>query len=497
MLKFIKKTYFLIPLMVISVSCFELEQEVLDGITPEQLANSNNPQLINVLKASAYQRIVGSWGGHNSIWSLHEVASDELAIPQKGADWEDGGQWIRVHRHQYLPTEESVNNAWVYCYTAIGDINLLLLQFPDLAELQAELKVLRAMVYLWLIDAYGNVPIITEQTTDPTPPTNTRQEVFNFIESSVKDNMALLIEANTRTTVNKWVAHAILAKLYINAEVYTGTAKWAEAEAEADAIIAGGVFSLNSNFFGNFSTTNDNSPENIFTLNYDENNAGGFNLAQMTLHYESQKTFDLQEQPWNGYASLEAFYNSFDDDDARKRSFIVGPQFASDGVTPLIDNAAEANDPDGPAVNFTPSISMLAPNALRQEGARVGKFEFARGAGPNLSNDFPIFRYGDILLIKAEAALRRGQSGVALGLVNEIRDRAGASPLATLTLDELLAERGREMYAEGYRRSDLIRFGRYNEAWWEKPASAPTKNIFPIPFQQLQVNPNLQQNPGY
>lgn len=497
MLKFIKKTYFLIPLMVISVSCFELEQEVLDGITPEQLANSNNPQLINVLKASAYQRIVGSWGGHNSIWSLHEVASDELAIPQKGADWEDGGQWIRVHRHQYLPTEESVNNAWVYCYTAIGDINLLLLQFPDLAELQAELKVLRAMVYLWLIDAYGNVPIITEQTTDPTPPTNTRQEVFNFIESSVKDNMALLIEANTRTTVNKWVAHAILAKLYINAEVYTGTAKWAEAEAEADAIIAGGVFSLNSNFFGNFSTTNDNSPENIFTLNYDENNAGGFNLAQMTLHYESQKTFDLQEQPWNGYASLEAFYNSFDDDDARKRSFIVGPQFASDGVTPLFDNAAEANDPDGPAVNFTPSISMLAPNALRQEGARVGKFEFARGAGPNLSNDFPIFRYGDILLIKAEAALRRGQSGVALGLVNEIRDRAGASPLATLTLDELLAERGREMYAEGYRRSDLIRFGRYNEAWWEKPASAPTKNIFPIPFQQLQVNPNLQQNPGY
>ncbi|MFC3879359.1 RagB/SusD family nutrient uptake outer membrane protein [Algoriphagus namhaensis] len=494
MFKSIKKICLLVPVVMLA-SCWELDQEVLDGVTAEDVANSDNPVLIDVLKASAYSRIVGSWGGHNSIWSINEVASDEMAIPQKGADWEDGGQWLRMHRHTWNASEESFNNSWNYCFSAVGEINNLLIQYPDLPALNAELKILRAFVYLWLIDSFGNVPIITEQSSGGNPTNNSRAEVFAFIESSILDNAALLPQVDSKTTINFYSAHAILAKLYLNAEIYTGTARWADAEAAADVVMSG-PYSLSSNFFNNFATRNGGSTENIFTLPYDENNAGGFNLAQMTLHYLSQNTFDLQEQPWNGYASLEEFYNSFDDEDVRKGSFLVGPQFASDG-TRLNDISAEANDPDGQPLTFTPEINELAPGAYRQAGVRVGKYEFASGAGSSLSNDYPLLRLGDIILVKAEAALRTGDAGTALTMVNMIRSRANLPALSAVTLDDIYDERGKEMFAEASRRTDMIRFGKWNQPWWEKGQSEPFRALFPIPLPQINANPNLVQNPGY
>ena len=338
---------------------------------------------------------------------------------------------------------------------------------------------------------------MTETSTGGNPTNNTRAEVFAFIEKSIKDNMALLPKTDTKTTINYYTAHAMLAKLYINAEVYTGSPKWAEAEAAADSVINGGKFSLSANFFSNFSTRNGGSTENILTLPYDENNAQGFNIAQMTLHYLSQNTYNLQEQPWNGYASLEEFYNKFDNADARKASFIAGPQFASDGVTRLKDISAEATDPDGQDLTFTPTINMLGPNAFRQAGVRIGKFEFASGAGANLSNDYPLIRLADIILIKGEAALRQGKTAAALTAVNQIRKRAGMAELTSVTLDQIFDERGFEMFAEASRRTDMIRFGKWSQPWWEKGTSEPHRTLFPIPLQQINANPNLKQNPGY
>lgn len=486
----------MLPLAFGLGACWELDQEVLDGVTADDITNSTNPNLINVLKASAYSRIVGSWGGHNSIWSIHEVSSDEMAIPQKGADWEDGGQWIRMHRHQWDAKEESFNNTWNYCFTAIGEINNLLIQYPDVEALIAELRVLRALSYLWLIDTFGNVPIVDENTTGGNPSNKSRAEVFAFIESSIKDNMDLLVKENTKTTINYYTAQAMLAKLYINAQIYTGTARWAEAEAAAEEVINSGKYSLSSNFFANFSERNGGSTENILTLPYDQNNAQGFNLPQMTLHYLSQNTYNLQEQPWNGYASLEEFYNNFEDDDVRKNSFLEGPQFSSDG-TRLNDISAEAGDPDGQPLTFTPNINMLTPNAFRQAGVRVGKFEFASGAASSLNNDYPLIRLGDIILIKAEAEFRQGKTGDALTSVNMIRERAGVDPHAALTLDLIFEERGFEMFAEASRRTDMIRFGKWNQPWWEKPQSEAFRGLFPIPQQAINANPNLIQNPGY
>ncbi len=488
-------TWFAAIVLLVS-ACAEPEQEIFNGYTAEELATSDNAALTDVLKASAYQRIIGTWGGHNSLWSIHEVASDEAVIAQKGGDWFDGGLWLRMHRHEYNPQEGAINNGWAYCYTAIGDINLLLQQYPDVAALGAELRVLRALVYLWLIDAWGNVPIVLETDDDPTPPTVSRAEVFNFIESSINDNIGLLTRDNTKTTLNYWSAKMILAKLYLNAEVYTGTARLADANAALNDVINNGPFSLENNYFANFSTNNGGSSENILTLPYDQDNAGGFNLGQMTGHYLTQFTFDLQEQPWNGYASLEEFYNAYEDGDARKNSFLVGPQFSSTGER-LEDSSAEDADPDGPPLTFTPEINELEPNSLRQAGARIGKFEFQSGAAQSLSNDFPIFRYGDALLMKAEVEWRLGNPGAALNFVNQVRARAGVDPLSALDADILLAERGRELFAEGWRRSDLIRFGKYGDAWWEKGPSDDFRALFPIPQQQIDANPDLTQNPGY
>jgi starch-binding outer membrane protein, SusD/RagB family len=483
--------------------CEAPEQQIFDEIPRATALATKDPTALAAFAAAAYKPLVGTWGAHNSLWSMQEIASDEMVIAIKGGDWTDGNQWTRMHEHGYLPTEESVGNAWAYCFSAVGTINNTLKSFGGSAILRAELETLRAMVYLWLIDAYGNVPIITETSTDPTPATKTRAEVYAFIESSVVNNLANLPKTKTYSTVNWYVGQAILAKLYINASVYTGTPQHQKAVDAAEAIIASGLYSLESDYFANFKSDNAGSKENIFVINYDKVNGEGFNLPQMTLHYSSQATFNLAEQPWNGYASLEDFYNSYDNADKRKKNFLAGPQFSSAGVR-LQDNSFETADPDGADLTFTPFISAIKPKpgntfgSLRQQGARVGKFEFPTGSTRHLSNDFPIFRYADVLLMKAEALWRISNgSAEALTLVNQVRTRAGIPALVSLTAADLLAERGREMFAEGYRRSDLVRFGKYNDAWWEKPTSVASKNIFPIPQGQILVNTKLVQNPGY
>jgi hypothetical protein len=321
--------------------------------------------------------------------------------------------------------------------------------------------------------------------------------VFAFVESELNDVLpSLSDEIGNRSTMTQWAAQAALSRLYLNAEIYIGTPRYADAIAAADEVINSGLYSLEPDFFATFDATNDASVEHIFSIPYDPVLAQGFNLPQMTLHYSSQQTFDLQEQPWNGYASLEEFYNTFSEDDDRINSFLVGPQFSSTGER-LIDASAEDNDPDGPPLTFTPEINELAPNSLRQAGARVGKWEFASGSGQHLANNWALFRYAEVLMNKAEAEFRLGNTGDALDLVNQVRTRANAPALTALTEETLYDERGREFFAEGLRRSDMIRFGTFNEAWWEKPASDPTKNLFPIPRQRRDVNPNLVQNPGY
>jgi hypothetical protein len=161
-----------------------------------------------------------------------------------------------------------------------------------------------------------------------------------------------------------------------------------------------------------------------------------------------------------------------------------------------------ASDDGNLQLNYNPKINQLAPNSQREAGARPGKFSYKQFGRDNMDNDYPIVRLGELYLVRAEALARQsGNWADALADVNVIRNRANVSNLSSLTADSFLAERGREMFQESARRTDLIRFGKYNGTWWEKPASPAYVNIFPIPQSQITTTATgpykLSQNPGY
>ena len=478
----------------------DLDEEIYTEVLSSEFGQTEEE--VTALVGAAYSSYGGWIGGP---WVANIVSSDAGIVPTRGTDWAENGQWARLHEHDFNAEDFYADFAWPPLYSGINNANRIIFQLEETgtdAALQTvkELRVLRAINYYYLMDMYGSVPLVTSfADAEENPGNNTRAEIFAFVTSEVEaviNDMPTDV-ASTYGKINKWVAHALLAKIYLNAEVYVGTPQWDKVIEHTDAIINSGNYNLAADFFDNFSISNETSPENIFVFVYDRIFSGGMSVAVRSLHYESQKTYNFTAQPWNGYSSLEDFYNKFDDDDVRKKSFVVGPQFDSAG-NPLMDASAEPTDPNGQAVEFTPEITGLR-EALRQEGTRIGKFEFELGGDPaNMSNDFPLFRYGDILLTKAEAELRLGNTADALVLVNMIRERAGVPVLAALTLEDMLDERGRETAFEGYRRQDQIRFGTFNDAWQFKPADPSDHvNIFPISRNQLEANPNLQQNPGY
>lgn len=524
-------------------SCTNLDEELYSDLAADDFYKTDEQFIASL--GGAYSAFAGL-GNHFGYWTLNELASDELVITTKGGDWYDGGVLIQMHEHKYTVDNPIVNSAWGWIYGGINTSNRLIYQFEKLAsedptkaetaeKFTAELRAIRALWYYWLVDAWGNVPLVTDfLDTDP-PATSSRAEVYNFIESELTDVIDLLPDTKDDATygrMTKWVALAIRSKLYLNAQVYTGTQQYQKAADDAKAIIDAGLYNLESVYSNNFIVNNQGSNENIFVYPYDKVFAGGFNWPMMTLHYASQGVYNLTAQPWNGYSVVEEFYNSYVDPDqnpgpqgpvwlglavdsdsdripdtegttdSRLSNFVVGPQYKADG-TQATDPGFEgpssaAPDPDGAPLNFTPQINQIYPNGWRQGGARIGKYQYERGGTPNMSNDFVVFRYADILLIRAEALWRLSPaSAEALTLVNQVRVRAGVDPFTSLDADKLLAERGREMFAEMNRRQDLIRFGKFNDAWWEKDPSTTTYNLFPIPKAQRDVNPNLTQNPGY
>jgi len=531
-------------------ACGDLTETIHTEVPSDQFFQ-NDDEFISAL-GDAYDPLAGLGFSHTGI-ANGRVATDETIVGQKGADWEDGGHWIRMHRHTFRNDDPGPSGGWVGLYGGVNNANRLVFQFESLVEsgdvskedakqFIAELKVLRAFYYYLLLDNYGNVPIVAsfaDAPENPSQPSSDFQEgrraVFEFVESEVQNNIdALSTDPNaTYGRVNKWVAHMLLAKLYLNAEVYTGTPRWSDVIPHTDAIINSGNYSMTTDYFENFKVDNSSSPEIIFAIPYDKVFLPGFNIHMATLHVVSQPQYSLQNQPWNGFATMEEFYASYIDPeqnpgpqaevwgtkmtsteqgldrvqgtlDERLGNFLVGPQYEQDGSR-LMDPGATALDPNGPPVTFTPETNMLEPNYIRQAGARTGKFEIEPGISTDMSNDFPVFRYTDVLLVKAEALWRMSNSdSEALALVNQVRQRAGVSAFDALTAKRILAERGREMFNEMTRRQDLIRFTgaeggetRFNDPWEYKEESPEYRNVFPIPRDQLEANSNLVQNPGY
>jgi hypothetical protein len=508
----IKIFLFLISFLHIGISCTKLDTNVYDQVTnfwqtPDQIAAGVAP---------AYSGL-RNYAPANNVFSLNEVSTDEVIVPIRGGDWNDNGNWEKLWKHTWKPDHPQLSDTWEYIYSSIARVNSILQTVNAIdpkpnesASIIAELKTIRAFYNYLALDPFGNVPIVENNNTDLSQLGNkSRTEVFSYVVKEIKDNLtSLTTEVNLKTygRATQWFAQSILAKLYLNALVYTGTPRWAECIATCDAILNSNKYSLESNFFNNFLIANEGSKENIFVIPFDRNAGLNYFWVQAaTLHYTSNRTFGLDFGGFNGFCSTAEYYNIFSPNDVRRKMFLVGQQY----VNQIMDSAHIQYDTD---VNlpliFDPVIKSFSnPGPVsRMSGARCAKWEYNKQGGGLMSNDFAVYRLADIILMKAEAQFRNGDITAALATINQkingvsIRNRTGLPDFdaTEMNLDGLLKERARELSWEGWRRNDLIRFNHYTDARIpEKAVSQNFRILYPIPASALAKNPYLVQNPGY
>jgi hypothetical protein len=534
---FLKYTCLVLPLVVIH-SCTKLEENVYSQFVTSNFYNNKNEVLAAVLRPYTH---ANAWitPGQNGWWRLSELSADQLAWPVKGRHGQDGGQWIRDHNHTWLNDGEEIWGPWRLMWWGLGLCSEPIdnLQKRDVAAMKitqtekdayiAELKLLRAFHYLRLMDLYGNIPIV-QAIGEESPPTRPRAEVFAFIEKEIKDNIDKLpvLSASMKGRVTQAAGYGMLVELYLNAQKWSGAPRWDDCIAACDKLISGaaggqnGVMALDANITDTYIPTNDRvSKEIVFSIAYDFVNGNGWKPQWNSdfYHFNQRYIYDGTHNGNDGVVMIPGVYSTFKNNDLRKTEWILaGPQFyLTDPTKPVVGTEEYRDKP----LVFVDSIQRVSEGKTvsnmtqgeENSGLRFNKYKPGRQADPNyMSTDWNVYRLSWIYFAKAEALMRKNNgtaTAEAVQLINTVKRRAFSTTdwvteqytTATLTLDELLAERGREFIFEGFRRQDLIRFGKFTTAaWWDhQPSNDVNKELFPIPNRQRILNPNLKQNPGY
>ncbi|HEX6965496.1 MAG TPA: RagB/SusD family nutrient uptake outer membrane protein [Gemmatimonadaceae bacterium] len=440
-------------------------------------------------------------------WEAEELPTDEAVIA-----WNDIGL-PQMNTQMWDKYDPFVVAMYYRIYFQVGMANEFLRETTDeelaargvtgplldqIHQYRAEARFLRAFSYWNGIDFFGNIPLVTEK--DPlgsTPPKQaTRTDVYNYVVSELNDIKSQLPAAGPDTygRATRPAADMLLAELYLNAGVYTGTPNYTGALAEADTVIQSGAYSLDPNYEHMFQADNNTSPEIIFAITQDGMKTQTYGGVTFLVHAEVGGTMQASDYGvdggWWGIRLKPEAYNAYASGDGRASYFYT----------------------DGQSVDVT-SIPDFT------KGIAAPKFQNVTSTGQPGSNkgfvdtDFPVFRLGEAYLIYAEAVLRGGggDRAQALAYVNALRERAygntsGDITDADLTLDFILSERQRELLWEGHRRTDLVRFGKFTGGdyiWaWKggTAAGAATdafRDLYPLPASELIANPNLTQNPGY
>lgn len=511
-------------------SCTKLDIKAESELTPDNFPTK--PAHFEAAKGIIYTILPANYA--IDYWRLESLSTDEALIPARAGNWDDGGQYRELHKHTWTPDNSIVNTVWDYAFKGIIACNRVLAMFDQVAEGDlkkqqfAEIRMMRAFFYYIVLDNYGNVPILKKFGDDTK--TSPRADVFAFIESEVKEILPYLPRAKNAVTYGRptaWMAHALLAKMYLNAQVYKGAPMYNETVSRCDSVIKSGLFALDADYKSMFLPTNGPAvKEFIFAIVYDAFKITGNSFTRYDLTPELKDKYLLgSKSPSNCTKTLPEYFDKFNlSGDVRTATWLVGPQFNTNGTPITVKTTYKGLDETyvGPyssrdtiwQLNLTKAVWLRGdPSKMdtgndflsQYMGARSIKFYPDPNWDPNTrsnNNDFPVFRYADILMMKAEAILRGAgatNGETVVSLVNQIRSRAKAPVLsATPTLDEFLDERVREFAWEAWRRNDLIRFGKYSGLWLFKDAvSAKTRELFPVPANQLKLNANLVQNPGY
>lgn len=520
-----------LPLLTFTPSCTDLEETVYSSLAAQDFNPTEND--LASLIAPVYVPMRDMMMGWQGYFDVMEEPADIVVTPARPNGWYDGGTYHRMHRHEWTYTQWQPTNLWNNCWSIINNANRVIYQIesgdiPLEGEIYdktlAELRGVRAWSYYILVDSHGNVPIATDFTDEEPPQQFTRQQVFDFVVTEltdVLDHLETEVNTNSYGRFTKWAALTTLAKLYLNKEVYTGTPDWQKVIDYTQEIIDHAPYMLEDSYKTSFLTDNEGSKEIIWAVPYDDVLATQWSQHMKSLNPNHRLVLNMESQPWGGSCGVPQFINTYDPDDTRKQdTWIMGDQYKynTDEVLFTYDN-------------YLPSMGGdYGDLPTMENGYRLGKYEIKVGAKAALSNDFVIFRYADILMMKAEALLRMGQSGPAALIVSEVRERAFKDnpSKATVTGAELemgssynygwyqngvvtspeggadiqygrfLDELGWEFALEARRRQDLIRFGVFHtKTWMNHNPTSIQKSIFPIPEGAMLTNPNLKQNPGY
>jgi starch-binding outer membrane protein, SusD/RagB family len=516
-----------------SAACTDLTETPYTEITE---ANFNpTASDLAALMAPAYTPLRNVWMGWYGNLDFQEETADAFVTPVRPNGWYDGGTYIRLHEHRWDAGQGQPATLWGNSFSGINAANRVIYQIesgviPVDAEVQtpllAELKALRAYYYYLLLDGFANVPIVTDFTSVEVPAQSSRQEVYEFVVSELTAAIPELSEETgvpTYGRMNRWAALGILARVYLNAEVYVGAAEYDEVIRLTQEIIDSGNFALEADYRAPFARENHNSTELVWAVPYDAINAGGSSFHMKTLKPELRFVFNMQAQPWGGSASNPQFIETYDESDTRLGdTWLMGPQF----------------DAQGRGYNFVQHVPSITDTEFHH-GFPVRKYEIYAGMTGSSDVDYPIMRYAEVLMMHAEAQLRSGNPDAAATLVTQVRQRAfaetdpsravvtgaelqqgstynygwydedgvvktgpGGAPVtnggADVVFGRFLDELGWEFAAEGHRRQHLIRFGVFDaKTWFNHAPNGTHRKIFAIPNDALETNPNLSQNPGY
>lgn len=530
-------------------ACTDLTEVVYDQITEENFNPTSSD--LGSLIAPAYD----AWGGLFMAWyGMVDVGGEEpgdvLVSPERVNGWYDGGVYVRQHQHKWDTGSWTFGHIWSVAYDVINSTNRVLYQIDagiapideaaTKTRIIAELRALRAYAYWLLLDNFGNVPIVTDFTAEDLPTQATRQDVFDFVVSELETaipDLSTSSGVDMYGRINKYVAQAILARTYLNAAVYTGTAMYNQVIPLTQAIINSGEYSLDADYRTPFSRAaglldGGASNEVMWAVPYDEVYNRGSNFHMKTLKPELRFVFKMNAQPWGGSAAQPSFIMTYDDDDSRlEDSWLIGEQRTPDGEF---------------GYDFVNHIPKIRGKNAFDFGYPVWKYEIYEGMTGNSSVDYPIVRYAEVLMMEAEARLRTGDAAGAAALVSQVRQRAfaetnpskatvtgadlmqgssylygwydedgvvktaaGGAPVtndmggafggADIQYGRFLDELAWEFAVEGHRRTQLIRFGVYTTKTWynHEATNNPNLKLYPIPEWAIDANPNLQQNAGY
>ena len=556
-------------------SCTDLDETLYDQVGSENYYNTK----MDVIRAT-FRPFEHAFWSIGSRHVLNELTADQLITPTRDGWWYDGGKWERLHYHTWTVDDlGEAQTEWNGCFQGIMQCNLVIEDLSkftperfgftqlEFDNLKAQCRALRAWFYIRLLDAFRNVPLVTTYSDMPNNPQADPKDVFNFIETELKDCTKLLIKKDgLGTNVNiqgQWTqaaAAALLVRLYLNAEVYVGEERYSDCASYAQDIIDGvyGDYAVADRWDAAFDYDNDNCDEVIF----------GFPASKGYTHWQ----YDSDTYGWTVPAKAADFFNDTKSGVGHNTKYAASPSYDLNGdlydyelgmpiqnfrkypgdermklYTNLGNSRREGmflygyleykdketgatkrlRAPEQPYDLYlrdaVGKFQSLAPdkwpadkdsklmNGDHNSGWHFVKYPFYDDNDANqLESDYTEIRLPEVIYSLAECKLRAGDRNGAAKLLNSVRKRNYPvenlddvlySPEGKVRFDEneMLAEWGREFFAESRRRIDLVRFGKFNTGrWWDKtPDTDNHTAIFPITRTILNSNSILVQNPGY